>query len=189
MSNWLRFGIDVRISPHAIIRQPDLVQMGSHIAIDEFVVITTQLEVGNYVHIAPHVSIIGGASAKLVMGDFTGIAAGCRIVCGSDDYTGQGLVNPTIPLQYRQVMVGTVILKDYVTLGTNVVVHPGVTVGEGTVVGSCSLVTKDLEPWGIYIGIPAKRVRDRRRDIILKYAKELQDGSPHGCMANPLHKS
>lgn len=182
MSNGLKFGIDVRISPHAVIRHPDLMQMGSHIAIDEFVVITTQLEVGNYVHIAPLVSIIGGVSAKLVMGDFTGIAVGCRIVCSSDDYTGQGLVNPTIPLQYRQVMVGTVILKDYVTLGTNVVVHPNVTIGEGTVVGSCSLVTKDLEPWGIYVGIPARRAKDRRRDVILRYAGEIREQNAHSIL-------
>ncbi|MCZ4076996.1 DapH/DapD/GlmU-related protein [Rhodococcus sp. H36-A4] len=45
-------------------------------------------------------------------------------------------------------------------LGANVTVQPGVTVGEGCVVGAGSLVTKNCEPNGLYVGIPARRVRD-----------------------------
>lgn len=169
----MEVGIDVRISPQAVITHPELVTIGDHTAIDHFVVISTALEMGSYIHIAALGSVVGGAQSKLVMKDFSGLSAGCRIVCGSDDYKGEGLTNPPVPVEYRRVTYSTVTLERYVVLGTNVVVHPGVTIGEGTVVGSCSLVTKDLDPWGIYVGIPAKRVGERRKDKILEYAKLL----------------
>ena len=172
----MKLGIDVRISPQAVIAHPEKVVIADHVAIDAFVVISAALEIGSYVHIAPLCSIIGGAESKLVMMDFSGLSAGCRIVCGSDDYKGEGLTNPPVPIAYRKVTYSTVTLEKYVVLGTNVVVHPGITVGEGSVVGSCSLVTRDLEPWGIYVGVPARRVGDRARDKILEYADLLMGG-------------
>ena len=169
----MKQGIDVRISPQAILTHPKLVTIGDHVAIDHFVVISTALEMGDYIHIAPFCSIIGGKHSKLILRDFSGLSAGCRIVCGSDDYKGEGLTNPPVPIEYREVTNSIVTLEKFAVLGTNVVVHPGVTVGEGAVVGSCSLVTRDLEPWGIYLGVPAKRVGDRRKDKILQYARLL----------------
>lgn len=169
----MKLGVDVRISHLAMFSHPDLVTIGDHVAIDPFVVISTALELGSYIHIAPHCSVIGGAQSKLVMDDFSGMAAGCRIICGSDDYKGEGLINPTVPPEFRSITFSTVTLKKYATLGTNVVVHPGVTIGEGAVVGSCALVNKDLEPWGIYIGVPARRVGERSKDKILSYARQI----------------
>lgn len=169
----MNLGIDVRIASSAIINHPDYVRIGNHVAIDNYVVITTQLEIGDYIHIAPFCSIVGGKESKLIMKDFSGLSAGCRVVCGSDDYKGEGLTNPPVPIEYRVVTLSTVILEKYAILGTNVVAHPNVTIGEGTVVGSCSLVTKDLEPWGIYAGIPAKRIGERKSENIIKYADLL----------------
>jgi len=172
----MKIGEDVRISENALIRYPDAATIGDHVAIDPFVIITTAIELESYIHIAPHCSIIGGEGSKLIMRDFSGLAAGCRIVCGSEDYLGEGLTNPTVPVQYRVVDNSMVILEKYVTLGTNVVVHPGVTIGEGAVVGSCSLVTRDLEPWGIYLGVPAKKTGVRKKEIMLEYAELLGKG-------------
>lgn len=169
----MKLGIDARISDKAIITNPDLVTIGNHVAIDPFVFITTALEVDDYVHIAPFCSIVGGKLCKLIMKDFSGLSAGCRIVCGSDDYKGEGLTNPPVPIEYRIVTYSVVTLEKYAILGTNVVVHPRVTIGEGTVVGSCSLVTKDLDPWGVYAGVPAKRMSDRKSEKIIEYAEIL----------------
>ena len=169
----MKSGTDVRISPHAIIRYPDLATLGDHVAIDPFVTITTALEIGNYVHIGPQSSVVGGRECMFVMKDFSSIAAGSRIICGSEKYGGEGLINPTIPAEYRVVDQSTVTMEKYTTLATNVIVYPGVTIGEGTVVGAASIVTSDLQPWGIYVGSPPRRIQDRPRDKILRYAECL----------------
>src|ERR1017187_381439 len=164
-------GTDVRIASTVFIKSPHLVSIGNHVAIDGFCFITTALELGDYIHIGPFCSIIGGIQANFMMKDFTGMAAGCRVICASDDYLGRGLTNPMIPPAYRaKIQFAPVIMEKHALLGTNCVVHPGVRIGEGVAVGSCSLVTKDLEPWQIYMGIPAKpkKARDRQRLVDLE---------------------
>ena len=71
MNSFKKIGEDVRVSELAVISRPELVEIGSHIAIDQWVYISTQLILGDYIHIAPHVSIIGGAPASLKMGNFS----------------------------------------------------------------------------------------------------------------------
>ena len=167
-------GIDVRIASDVVIKRPELVSIGNHVAIDGPCYISASMEIGNYVHISPFCSIVGGKDALCIMKDFSGLSVGCRIICASDDYLGSGLTNPTIPAQYRaEVRVATVILKKHALIGTNCVIHPGVNIGEGTVVGSCSLVIKDLEPWTVYIGIPAKPLKPRARDRVLELEERL----------------
>jgi acetyltransferase-like isoleucine patch superfamily enzyme len=51
---------------------------------------------------------------------------------------------------------------------------PGVTLAEGSILGANSLLTKDTEPWTIYVGIPAKPVKIRNKEKIIKYAKILK---------------
>ena len=154
-------GKDVFISTNADIRRPHLVNIGNHVAIDPFVVITTSLEIHNYVHIAPHCSIIGGAKAKLIMKDFSGFAAGCRIICASDDYKGNALINPTIPEEFLSVTYSTITMERFATLGTNVVVHPGVTIGAGSVIGARAVVHNDMPQWMVCAGHPCKPLKPR----------------------------
>jgi galactoside O-acetyltransferase len=106
------------------------------------------------------------------MGNFAGISAGCKILCGSDDFT-KGLMNPQVPIKYRSVKMTTITFEDYSCVGVNCVVMPGITLAEGSVVGSNSVLTKDTEPWTIYVGSPAKPVGKRDKEIIIKNAKEL----------------
>lgn len=168
-------GVDVRIAKNVTIKYPHLVSIGNHVAIDDFCYISTALEVGDYVHIAPLCSIIGGQASLCVVGDFVGLSAGCRIICASDDYLGSGLTNPTIPeLYHATIHRSDVILEKHALLGTNCVVHPGVVIGEGSAVGSCSLITKSLDSWCVYAGIPAKLRRPRDRDRILQFEDRLR---------------
>jgi len=167
-------GDDTFISKNVEIRRPHLVSVGSHSAIDTGFYCTTQAEIGDYIHIAPYTTVIGGADGLLRMGHFSSIAAGSRIICGSDNHLGDGLVGPTIPDQYKDSLkIEPVIFEKFVNIGTNVVVMPGVTLAEGTVVGSNSFVTKSTEPWTIYVGNPAKPIKVRKKETMLKYAKEM----------------
>lgn len=173
MGNILLKGDDVFINNTAIFKRPELCEIGSHNAIDNGVIISTQLSMGDYIHIAPYVVVIGGAKSKLILENFSFVAAGTKIVCGSEDYTGIGLVGPTIPEKYRTINYTTVKFEKYAGCGVNCSIMPGVTLAEGSILGANSLLTKSTEPWTIYVGSPAKPVKIRDKDKILEYAKAL----------------
>jgi galactoside O-acetyltransferase len=175
ISEYRNFGSDVYINETAIIKRPNLCDIGSHTAIDNGVTISTELIMGDYIHIAPYVVVIGGSESKLILEDFSFVASGTKIVCGSEDYTGSGLVGPTIPEKYRTINYTTVKFERFAGCGVNCSIMPGVTLAEGSILGANSLLTKDTEPWTIYVGSPAKPVKIRKKEIILKYAKELKD--------------
>ena len=165
-------GIDLFVDSRSVIKQPQLVELGDHVAIDVGVYISTKAVIGDYVHIAPYACVIGGKESELIMEHFSGISAGCKILCGSDDYT-KGLMNPQVPIKYRNPKISFVKFERFSCLGVNCVVMPGITLAEGSVIGSNSVVTKDTEPWTIYVGSPAKPVKIRDSKLILKNTKKL----------------
>ena len=167
-------GDDVFISDRVEIRRPHLVEIGKHVAIDTGVYITTQAIIKDYTHLSPYITVIGGAKSKLVVEEFVTIAAGSRIIAGSDKFMGAGFTSVTVPDAYRdEVEFSTVTLKRFAGVGTNVVIMPGVTIAEGSVIGACSLVTKDTEPWTVYMGVPARPVKIRPKETMLQFAKKL----------------
>ena len=169
----MKIGDDVYIDKDCLIKRPEHIEIGSHVAIDKGVIVSTQLSVGDYVHIAPYVVMIGGKNSKVILDDFSFVAAGTKIVAGSEDYTGAGLVGPTIPEEYRDINYSTVKFEKYSGCGVNCSIMPGVVFGEGAILGANSLATKDLEPWTIYVGSPAKPVRVREKETILDYSNKL----------------
>jgi len=168
-----KHGKDIFISKHVEIKYPELVEIGSHIAIDSGFKCTVQMKLGDYVHIAPDVVVIGGKKGYLELGHFTGIAAGSKIVCGSENYVEGGLIGPTIPEKFRNLIIKPVIFENFVVVGVNCSVMPGVILREGSVIGANSVVTKNTEPWTVYVGSPARPIRQRDKVTALKYAKEL----------------
>lgn len=172
MEEFKKIGIDVRVSKNAEITRPELIELGNHISIDMGVYMSVSAKIGDYIHIAPHVCIIGGATSLLIMEDFTAIAAGSKIICASDDFT-KGFLSPFIPIKYRNVINKPIIFKKFSAVGVNSVVMPGVTLAEGSVVGANSVLTQNTEPWTIYVGSPAKPIKMRDSELILKGAKEL----------------
>lgn len=167
-------GEDVFIHRRAEFTRPELCELGNHVAIDSGFYCTTNLKVGNYVHISPHVAVIGGKTAFLTIGDFCFISVGSKIVCASEKFYGEGLIGPIIPEEFHDEIVNEpVVFEDFSGVGANCVVLPGVTLGEGSIVGACSMVKEDTEPWTICYGVPAKPYKVRKKDKMLEYAKEL----------------
>lgn len=166
-------GVDVTIFPTAMILGTNTITIGSHVIIDDFVFIGKhqRLILGHHVHVASHASITGGGIC--ICCDFSGISSGARILTGTDDFGGKGLTGPTVPARYRAVERSKVIIGAHAVIGVNAVVCPNVTVGEGAAVGAGAVVTRDLEPWGIYVGAPARRIRTRRHEAMLEFEKAL----------------
>src|SRR5438552_5377540 len=86
-------GEDVFISANVEIRRPNLVSVGNHVAIDSGFYITTESIIGDYIHLAPYITVIGSAKSKLIVEDFVTIAAGSRIIAGSDKFLGKGFTS------------------------------------------------------------------------------------------------
>lgn len=105
------------------------------------------------------------------MEEFSGLSSGCRIVTGSDDFRDWGFGNPTAADEFRNLETAPVSLGRFSVVGANSVVLPGVTIGEGVSVAANSLVTKDLQPWGIYLG--NRRIGERDREGVLKKHEEF----------------
>ena len=169
-------GEDVFVSANVEIRRPHLVRLSSHIAIDTGFYCTTAAMLGDYIHIGPYVTVIGGAPALLRLAGFNTIGAGSRLLCASDEFMGAGLAG-LAPAQFRDgVRVEPIVLEAFASIGTNVVIHPGVTLGEGSVVGSCALVTKSTEPWTIYQGIPARPWKKRPKEKMIAAARQMGYG-------------
>ena len=159
-------GRDVMIYPLAKIVKPEVVKIGDGTRIDDFSFIFggNGVELGRYNHIASFVSIVGGG--KLVTGDYVGIAAGARIVTGTDHYGDGKRISPLVPLEHRSLILGTIRLEDDVFIGTNAIVHPNVTIGEGAIIGSAALVLHDIQPWTINVGVPCKCIGERPRIVL-----------------------
>jgi len=173
-TDFIKFGKNTFLSKSVEIRRPHLVSIGKNCAIDTGFYCTTKATIGDYIHIGPYVTIIGGEKSKIVIGDFASIAAGCRLICGSDLHSDKGFSGPTIPDKYRdKVVYSEIIIQKCANIATNSVIMPGVIIGEGSVIGPNSLITKNTNPWTVYVGNPARPIKIRNKKNILKFLKEL----------------
>lgn len=143
------------------------IHFGTNIIIDDFTLVYASgpMRLGNYVHIACFASITGGAPVELE--DFVAVSQGARVLAGTDDFVGWGIGNSTVPTEYRNVKRAPVHIGRFCILGANSVVLPGVTVGEGAMVGANATITKDLAPWGVYVA-NGKKIRDRDREGVMR---------------------
>jgi acetyltransferase-like isoleucine patch superfamily enzyme len=156
-------GEHVKIYEMAKLAVPSMIEIGLGTQIDDFVFINggSGVQIGQYNHIASFVSVVGGG--RFVTGDYVGIAAGARIVTGSHHYGDGKRISPLIPEEEQFVIRGVVVLEKDVFVGTNAIIHPNVTVGEGAIIGSGGLVLHDIEPWTINVGAPTRVIGERPR--------------------------
>ncbi len=159
-------GMDVVIWPRAHIVAPETITIGDRVIIDDFAFIMggKKTTIGSFVHIAAFSLLCGGG--ELIVGDFAGVSGGVQIYTGNEDYSGSSLTGPTVPFPYRRPIRSYVIVEKHAVIGAKSVLLPGVTVGEGTVVGANSTVIKSCESWSIYAGSPARRLKARTRGDI-----------------------
>ena len=158
-------GKNVKISTKASIYNTELIEIGDNSRIDDFCVISGKVKLGRNVHISP-LCLIAGGMEGVTIEDFTGLAYGVKVFTRSDDYSGETLSNPTVPEKFRKTFKASVVIKRHCHIGAGAVILPGVTLEEGTSVGALTLVDKSTQPWGIYVGIPARRIGERKKDLL-----------------------
>jgi len=162
-----RVGRDVKISDRASIYHPERISIGDYVRIDDFCLLSAGeggIEFGSYVHVACYSSLIG--REQIVLRDFAGLSGRVSVYSSSEEYSGACLTNPTVPDAYRKPIHGRVLLERHVIVGAGSVILPGVTLGLAASVGALTLVARDLEAFGMYLGVPARKIGTRKQDLL-----------------------
>lgn len=173
-----RVGDNVRIGRGFYAQGTTAVTLGSDVAIYPgcFLQGSGELTIADGVQLFPHTYISsGGEEGSTRIGPHTHFAVGCALY-GSGGLTVGAYCNiaahvvlatiehdpaPGPDPMAKTVRRAPVVLEDDVWLGANVSVPPGTRIARGCVVGAGAVVTRDTEPHGVYLGVPARRVRDR----------------------------
>lgn len=163
-------GDNVQISDRASFYGAARIALGSNVRIDDFCVLSAGMvgmvgiSIGQHVHIAVYSSLIG--AGKITLSDFCNISSRVSIYSSSDDYSGATMTNPTVPSEYTGVTHAEVFLGKHVIVGSGSVILPGMTLADGVAVGALSLVNRNCEAYGVYAGNPARRINERKRDLL-----------------------
>lgn len=153
------------ISKKASIYNPKEIEIGNNVRIDDFCILSGKIYIGDYIHISAYTSLFAG-NAGIVIEDFVTISSRIAIYAITDDYSGNYMANPMIDDKYRNVQSSRVICRKHSLIGTGCTVLPGVEIGEGASIGAMSLINRDIEPWTMNVGIPAKKIKERSKNIL-----------------------
>ncbi|MBA7706888.1 2,3,4,5-tetrahydropyridine-2,6-dicarboxylate N-acetyltransferase [subsurface metagenome] len=165
-----KMGKGVRIARGVIIEgNPKNLEIGDYSFIDTNVKLQVYepMRIGRYVHLT-HGAVIQSA-AEVTMGDFTDLANGVKIYTGTTRYrTPDGRekkvllsLSSAAPPELQYSDARPVVMEDYSIVFTNATVLPGVKIGRGAIVGAGAVVTKDIPPYAIAVGVPARVVAQR----------------------------
>lgn len=174
-----KIGKNVKISTKASIYNHDQIEIGDNSRIDDFCVISGKIKIGRFVHITP-MCLFAGGQLGMKVGDFCTFAYGVKIFTQSDDYSGTTMTNSNISKKYKNEFISTVNIAEHSIVGAGSMIMPGVTLAEGTSVGAMSLVRKSTEEWSIYVGNPAKKIKDRSKELLVlekQFLEEYQNDS------------
>lgn len=162
-----KVGKEVLLSDKASYYGCSNIEIGDYSRIDDFCILSAGLGgifIGRNVHIAAYTSLIG--QGKITLEDFSGLSSRVSIYSSNDDYSGSYMTNPTVAQDFTNVCHKDVRVRRHAIVGSGTVILPGVTLEEGAAVGALSLVTKNCKEFGIYIGVPAKYIKDRKRNLL-----------------------
>jgi acetyltransferase-like isoleucine patch superfamily enzyme len=111
------------------------------------------ISIGNNGHLGVDV-YLNASMGNIIIGDNVAIAPKTQIYSYSDQYCEGKKIG-----EFK--IVSDVNIMDNVLVGSGVVILPGITVGTGAVIGAGAVVTKDVKPYSIVAGVPAKEIRKR----------------------------
>ena len=182
-----------------VIRNPNII-VGDYTIYNDFVNEPKEFEQNNVLYQYPI------NHDKLIIGKFCSIACGAKFLFNSANHTLSSLSTYPFPIFYEEWdsdvknitkawdNKGDIVVGNDVWIGYEAVVLAGVTIGDGAIIGARAVVTKDVPPYTIVGGVPAKPIRKRfpqeaidtllnlkwwdwPRERILKHISEIQSGN------------
>ncbi len=155
-----KWGGNIIVEENVILENIKNYEFDEFILIDrEAIVASKNMKVGKGCHIAMRSSITGGGD--VIFEDFTGMGVNSVIVTASDSPMGYRTAGPMLPDNQRNVKRATTTIKKDAWIPANVVILPGVTLGEGSVVLPNSVIRRNIKPWSIWGPEKIKKIGDR----------------------------
>ena len=123
---------------------------------------------------------------RLIIGKFCSIACGAKFIFNCANHSLKSLSTYTFPLFFEEWDLpkaevatawdnkGNIVIGNDVWIGYDAVIMAGVTIGDGAIIGTRAVVTKDVAPYSIVGGVPAKEIRKRFTPEIIKRLQEIQ---------------
>lgn len=171
-----KLGENVLVSMKASIYGAENISIENNVRIDDFCILSGSIQIGSYIHIAAYSAIYGG-TAGVEIDDFVNISSRVTIYAECDDFSGITMTNPLIPIKYKNICNSKVTIKKHAIIGATSVILPGAVIGEGSAFGSFSFVNKSTEAWSMNVGIPCKKIGERKKNLLdleKKFWKEME---------------
>lgn len=159
-----KVGKSVLISRNAVFYGANNMIIGDYVRIDDFCLLSGQITLGSHIHIAAYCALYGSYGIQLE--DYTGLSPRCTVFSATDDFSGDYLISPMVEKEYTNVTGGLVLIKKYSQIGADCTILPNLIINEGVAVGAMSLINKSLKQWSIYAGIPARKIKDRKKGLL-----------------------
>ena len=172
-------GEGVKLYPLCKMIHPSTAELDDHCQIMDYAFIDSgeSFKLGKFSTVTWHCVIEGGA--KTIIGDRVFLGPGAKILNSTYELDGYYAIEHILD-ECRATRYGDIIIHDDAYIGANSTVLPGVTIGEGAVVGANSLVDRKLKSWGIYFGTPVKLIGMREQPTEeRKKLLETMDWSNH----------
>lgn len=156
------------------------IEVGDYTIYNDFVNDPRDFEKNNVLY---HYPINGD---KLIIGKFCSIACGAKFLFNSANHTQTSLSTYTFPLFFEEWELekknvtkawdnkGNIIIGNDVWIGYDAIILSGVTIGDGAIIGARAVVTKDVPPYTIVGGVPAKAIRKRFDEKTIKSLLNLK---------------
>lgn len=123
---------------------------------------------------------------KLIIGKFCSIACGAKFIFTSANHTLSSLSTYTFPLFFEEWELekkditdswdnkGDIVTGNDVWIGFEAVIMPGVKIGDGAIIGTRAVVTKDVPPYTVVGGVPARPIKKRFPDEVISSLLEIK---------------
>lgn len=134
-----KIGQTSKVHPTVILRHGERIVIGEHCLINH----NNALQAGK-------------VKAKIIIGDYVQTGPGVKIFAYN-----HGMAKNGVPMIQQDYLEADVIIGDDVWIGANSVITAGVKIGEGCVIGAGAVVTGDLDAYGVYVGVPARKIKER----------------------------